>query len=422
MKTPFAFVLLSVQLWCLLNVNCALAYPLPVQDEPAPPTAESSGTKDEKDKPQTVSGFQLEGLNEQVLFVPNRSIQDVLLGDPSSDTIVQLRKGSDDGIKVGYNFHVRSASRDPILIQVTAVQRQSSQARFLKQEDLPLDKRQIVFYRTPSFPTGTLVFSVHCDEATWQRPSAMTALLNDLYKTCFEQSEEKPVLMLVDEQSASNFVDVQPLASNGFDKFQQPVVDAVREFLSKQTHISAIKLNDTPSPTLSEATELARRESLWPVWPSMHGNFLMQLEFWQKSMLQGISKESATKRIDEYRTLAHSAEQASITKADEVRTAMKSTPPLDAAEIDKLKSELREAVDVAFESRLRVQRLETLALTIDLQKVLLSYSERSKSQPEIVARRVDDLMNPNYTWDAIEQEAVAEPIGQQRNQSSALQN
>jgi len=157
----------------------------------------------------------------------------------------------------------------------------------------------------------------------------------------------------------------------------------------------------TPSIEVNRANpEWPKDRKGWSTWDSLQSKKLVQdLDVWLNGILQGVKRETVIERLLELRTGADRAEKASIDKATEIRSAMRAEPPIDAAILDKLKAQLRVAVEEAFEARERAQRFEIISLTMELQKVLRSFDERAQSHSEIVDRRLDDLLNPNYRWD-----------------------
>ncbi|MEQ1827316.1 MAG: hypothetical protein ABL921_15270, partial [Pirellula sp.] len=93
------------------------------------------------------------------------------------------------------------------------------------------------------------------------------------------------------------------------------------------------------------------------------------------------------------------------------------TPPKDPSTIDKLKSELRSAVDKAFKARHDLHLAEVTSLTMKAQAMMRGLEERTKSHAEIVDRRIDDLLNPSYRWDT-----SPKPISQSGPSNTAVAN
>ncbi len=364
--------------------------------------------------------------NSDILYVPERRITGQISNNDPEATEITLNKGSDQGIKAGFHFHVFSLPavrvfrwqpdfKKVTVIQVTSVEPTQSQAKIISSSDnKPLAKELI--YQTPAFPLGTLILAAHFDEAAWNNKPLMKAFLNELFLNCVSKSAERPILLVVDSPSTACEIEAQPVGPNGFNQDQQGVVEEVKTFLKEQPYFQSLELKERPlapkanKPEPDRSSENQRVQSYQRIetmdkWPSWDGNRTAEtqrvLDAWQKAMLQGVKPEVATERLSALRTEADDAEKVSIAKAAAVREAMRANTH-DAALIDKLKADLRSSVDDAFKARQRVQRLEIIALTMKFQAVLDNYSERTKpsTQTAIVDRRVDDLLNPNFRWES----------------------
>ena len=104
--------------------------------------------------------------------------------------------------------------------------------------------------------------------------------------------------------------------------------------------------------------------------------------------------------IEASRTKASQAELASIAKAQEVREAVLTTPPVDASTGERLRSELRKLVLDAFTARHELQELEVKSLQQKARLMQTKLDQRQSNHTSIIDRRMEDLLNPELDWNA----------------------
>ncbi len=103
--------------------------------------------------------------------------------------------------------------------------------------------------------------------------------------------------------------------------------------------------------------------------------------------------------LDASRTLATQSELASIAKAQEVRSALLTTPPADAATCEQLRTELRKLVLDAFLARQELQVMEVQSLQQKAQQMQTKLEQRQANHTSIIDRRMEELLNPELDWD-----------------------
>ncbi len=342
----------------------------------------------------------------ELLYVPERRIAgQAHLHDPAA-TEVTLNKGSEDGIKVGHHLHIfalpetRTPRWQPDINQVSLVQVISVESAQSKAEvisSLPGSKqlaREFAF-QTPAYPLGTLILAMRFDEATWKNRPLMNAFISELNLTC-SKSITKPILLLVDVPSTRCEIEILPLGRGRPTEDLDRILSDLTAFLGEQVYISGLELKKKVLATKANqpaATQSAQRNGTSSV------DQLKTDRLERDSQVMQSAAGASDEQLVGLRTKADESEKASIAKAIEVREAIAATPSKDAAAIEELKSELSRAVDAAFEARHDLQLMEVELLTNKAQALSQKLDERVKSRADIVRRRVDELLNPNYSWD-----------------------
>lgn len=87
-------------------------------------------------------------------------------------------------------------------------------------------------------------------------------------------------------------------------------------------------------------------------------------------------------------------ERQARTLSDQLRK-----PLPDPATGEKLRSQLRDAVSQAFETRQKLQRAELAEFAKRLQGIQQSIEMREKISQQIIDRRVQELLDPNVKWE-----------------------
>ena len=125
----------------------------------------------------------------------------------------------------------------------------------------------------------------------------------------------------------------------------------------------------------------------------------------REALMQEISPASASVspgRLAELRRKAAMTEAASIAVANRVREELARTDGGEKAATERLRGQLREAVENAFLARHDLHFLEVTALAMKAQALSRKLAEREQSHSEIIDRRVDDLLRPLANQEVIE--------------------
>ncbi|MDX1925473.1 MAG: hypothetical protein SFV81_03080 [Pirellulaceae bacterium] len=343
-------------------------------------------------------------------------------------TLIDVPEGTDNGIKVGMHFYLyvikslrqpRTDGENYTLGRVTSVEPKQSVVQF--EGKGKLDTRSMVYYSQPGFKLGSLIITVRFDEETWKNRTLMNAFLGDLLHNCSGDELAKLNVLVTDLPRSGCQIDLLPVGPKGHTEEQLRTLKALDSFIKQQHYFKNMKLNSVTSfekarPAARDADgaekerlnqrlkeqSRASTEALTPLMRQRVRSFELNsaLSNWQENELQGVPPDTLEKTLASLRTRANELEGASLEKANEARRLLAAAMPETSEDTEKIKAELRAAVDEAFNARQKLQLMEFTSLTLQVQTMLRKLNQRSESQAEIVDRRVDDLLNPNYRWDS----------------------
>ncbi len=108
---------------------------------------------------------------------------------------------------------------------------------------------------------------------------------------------------------------------------------------------------------------------------------------------------ASTESTDTLRRAYESREQQARVLAEELRAKMEKFGENHPESVN-LRSELRNVVRQAFDDRQRLQRAELTEFARRLESVQRSLEARERVADQIIDRRIEDLLNPSWNWDA----------------------
>ena len=297
--------------------------------------------------------------------------------------VLLLDCGSGKGVKVGMVFSAFQGGNKKLgRCVIESVTDSQSKAKLLESPVAFKFRDDRVTFDIPYQSTLPRLV-LHFDEEVWSAPDTLRSLLNSLQEIVGDR-----ILIQVADQPRNSCGAALPMDSEISPKADFATILEIDQFLKNHIYVKFLTLQ----------LSYAFYRDVQPTADSLSiGSH--QLE--PQHSLSAKAVKVQLERLAKLRTKADETENASIANANEVRLAITSTPPKDRSAIDKLKSELRSAVDEAFKSRHDLQVMEVTYLTMKAQAMNRVLLERTKSHAEIVDRRVDNLLNPNYRWDTI---------------------
>jgi hypothetical protein len=122
---------------------------------------------------------------------------------------------------------------------------------------------------------------------------------------------------------------------------------------------------------------------------------------WRTSLQDAADPDSEVQRVREnFRRLDQkAAEQARQYREAHQAAATKGVSSLEDPSSKKLKAELEETVQAAFDARQKVQSYEVDRLRQRLAQIESRLTMRDRLQEEIVRQRVEELLHPERTWE-----------------------
>lgn len=379
-----------------------------------------------------------------VLYVPNQRFVWVVRDVSPDAAEVEIPHGAIDGLKLGMHLHLyalQGRSRyapnlidgeSCILGQVTKVETSRASVRLLS--SIPGTESTSILFTQPSFRSSTHIVVVKFGTEAWKSRPLMNAFLGDLISSLSTNDSALPKILVTDWQHESS-IDLLPLGPAGYTLAQLQLVRKLDDFVKNQPYFSnfkSIPVADLEKmipkagkvPPIPKPDEQQKSKAPTESDTSQGSSTLLRaLREWQDGELQGTTTEPVPDLLTKLRTKADEAEKASISKAIEVRNAIAAKPAPSSEEIEKLRTELRTSVDESFNARNRLQMTEFTSLSIQLQKMLEGLNDRAKNQKDIVDRRIDDLLNPNYRWEnffAPQQSITKQPKDSENSVSSSV--
>jgi len=225
-------------------------------------------------------------------------------------------------------------------------------------------------------------FLVRFDEAAWKHPILIQRFVNALHSVV----AGRVTIAVLDQSRTDCAIEAGLFVPSSWVE-DSVLTRAIEAFVRDQVYFDFLHFHIGPShhstPRVSEnspesISKLLRRYELLSDLPPIP---------------DGVPEE----RLAELRSKAERVEQLSVEKAQAVRDA-KTAGPSNNSAVDVLDAELRMAVADAFNTRQDLRFMEVTSLTIKSKAMARKLNERQAQQSEIIERRMDDLQNPNLSW------------------------